>query len=883
MPLAPATRLGPYEILSAIGAGGMGEVYRARDTRLDRTVAIKVLAEHLSSHPELRERFEREAKAISSLSHPHICALYDIGCQDGIDYLVMEHLQGDTLADRLKKGPLPIEQVLRHSIEIAAALDTAHRHGVIHRDLKPGNIMLTKTGAKLLDFGLAKMIVAQTDAQVTALLTGTSPLTGQGTTVGTLQYMAPEQLEGAEADARSDIFALGAVMYEMATGKRAFEGKGQASLITAIMTAQPAPISTVRARSENAPPAALDHVVRVSLAKDPEERWQSARDVLAELKWTAESGSQVAASGSAAGRAVTRREWFGWTCAAVAMLVALGLAAVHFREKPAEASLMRFTVSPPEKMLLEWADAPVVSPDGRRYVFSGILDGRRQLWLRSLDSAVAQPVAGSDDAFLPFWSPDSRFIAFFSGKKLKKTDPSVGLPKVLCDAPSFPGGGAWGKSGVILFVGESGMLQRVSAESGEPRPVHEGGKAGLETGQAWPDFLPDGRHFLYLALDRDAARTGICLASLDSEERRLLIPAASSAKYAAPGFLIYSHEETLLAQRFDARSGRLAGEPFSIAEHVGRMTVAQGVQFSVSENGVLAYRIASGPVASQLAWYSRDGKRLAPVGEPGPFGGIVLSPDDKRLAVERTDSRLGTEDLWTLELGSGVFSRLTFDASDDTDPVWSPDGRQLLFASNRKDTFQIYRKTLGGGDEELVFASQEDQFPKAWSKDGRSAVVINESGKSFYELPLAGERKPHTILQSEFNKDGPHISPDGHWVAYTSIESGRWEVYIAQFPSLSEKRQVSSNSGSQALWRKDAKELFYLTMDGKLMVVEVRGGVTLETGPPKTLFQTPLRITATDSQYCVTGDGKRFIFREPASESVTPFSVVLNWTAAQKR
>jgi len=313
------------------------------------------------------------------------------------------------------------------------------------------------------------------------------------------------------------------------------------------------------------------------------------------------------------------------------------------------------------------------------------------------------------------------------------------------------------------------------------------------------------------------------------------------------------------------------------------MTVAQGVQFSVSANGVLAYRTASGPTVSQLAWYGRDGKRLAPIGEPGPLGIIALSPDDKRLAVERTDSRLGTDDLWILELGSGVFSRLTFDASDDTDPVWSPDGRQLLFASNRKDTFQIYRKVLGGGEEELVFASTEDQFPKAWSKDGRSAVVINESGKSFYELPLAGERKPHTILQSEFNKDGPHISPDGHWIAYTSIESGRWEVYIAQFPGLSEKRQVSSNSGSQAFWRKDGKELFYLTMDGKLMVVEVRGGATLETGPPKALFQTPLRITATDSQYCVTGDGKRFIFREPVSESVTPFTVVLNWTAAQKR
>lgn len=559
MALQPSTRLGPYEILSSIGAGGMGEVYRARDTRLDRTVAIKVLPEHLSSNPQSRERFEREAKAISSLSHPHICPLYDVGHQDGVDFLVMEYLEGETLAHRLKKGALAPEQVLQYAIQITDALDTAHRHGVIHRDLKPGNIMLTKTGAKLLDFGLAKMRAAEAAAAMTGVLTQTTPLTGEGTIVGKLQYMAPEQLEGAEADARTDLFALGSVIYEMATGRKAFEGKSQASVISAIMTTQPEPISTLQPLT----PAALDHVVHTCLAKDPEARWQTAHDVLVELKWIVLSGSQVGIPKPVAARR-QRREVLAWAVAAALGLVAIGLAAIHFREQPAVVRPVRFQIAPPEKVTLGWNDAPVVSPDGSRFVFSGTnADGNSQLWLRALDSPAIRPLAGTEGAALPFWSPDSRSVAFFSQGKLKKIDANGGLAEALANAADFPIGGSWSSGGMILFRPPGDFLARVSPSGGEVTPVRALDSARHETGFAWPHFLPDGRHFLYDVRSNDAGKSGIYVGAIDSKETRLLIPGESNASYAPPGFLIYGRQESVLAQPFDPKALRLAGEPVS--------------------------------------------------------------------------------------------------------------------------------------------------------------------------------------------------------------------------------------------------------------------------------------------------------------------------------
>ena len=878
MPLPSATRLGPYEILSALGAGGMGEVYRARDTMLERTVAIKVLPEHRSSNPQLRERFEREAKAISSLSHPHICALFDVGQQDGVDYLVMEYLEGETLAHRLRKGRLTPEQVSQYATEIADALDTAHRHGVIHRDLKPGNIMLTKTGAKLLDFGLAKMRAAGAVAGMTALPTQTTPLTGEGTILGTMQYMAPEQLEGSEADARTDIFALGAVIYEMATGRRAFEGKSQASLISAIMTTEPPAISTVQPLA----PSALDHVVRTCIAKDPDARWQSARDVLVELKWIAEAGSQAAMPASAAARR-SGRELLAWVIAAAAVLAFVFVGLAHFRETAGDASPVQFLVAPPEKVTFGLNDTPVVSPDGRRFVISGVnADGNRQLCIRALDSSAVRVLGGTEGAALPFWSPDSRFVAFFSKGELKKMDASGGPAQVLCDATDFPFGGSWNAEGTILFGTHERALARVSAEGGEVRPVRPLDTARHETDQALPQFLPDGRRFLFAVHSNDAGKTGIYIGSLDSQETRLLISTGSNASYAPPGFLIYGRQDTLVAQRFDPKQLRLSGEAFSIAERVGAMSFLPGLMYSVSQNGVLVYRSAPSDTV-QLAWYNRDGKRLGPIGEPGAYGIIALSPDQKRLAMERLDPQLRTHDLWTLELASGIPSRQTFHPTDDTDPVWSPDGRELVFTSNPKSADDLYRKVVGGGEEQPLFESPDQKYPKFWLGDGRSIVFIGTNGKTFYQLPLTGDRKAVPLLTSEFDKDNPHVSPDGRWVAYNSIESGRWEVYLAAFPTFADKRRVSVNGGCQPQWRKDGKELFYLTLEGKLMVVELKAGKMLQTGVPQVLFQTPAIVSPINSQYCVMADGQRFIFREPVGEANAPTTVVLNWAAGLKR
>ena len=873
MSLQPSTRLGPYEIISAIGAGGMGEVYRARDTRLDRIVAVKVLPAHLSTNSQSRERFEREAKAISSLSHPHICPLYDVGHQDGIDFLVMEYLEGETLAHRLKKGPLPPEQVLQYAIQITDALDTAHRHGLIHRDLKPGNIMLTKSGAKLLDFGLAKVQAAEAVAGMTALPTQTTPLTAEGTILGTMQYMAPEQLEGAEADARTDIFALGAVFYEMATGRKAFEGKSHASLISAIMTADPPSISTIQSMA----PPALDHVVRTCLAKDPEARWQTAHDVLVELKWIAESGSKAGVPKPLiAGR--RSREVLLSVLFAVAFLAFAFVSYIHFRENPVEVHPIRFQVPTPDKVTLDWFDWPEVSPDGRRLVFAGDnTEGKRFLWMHSLDSLATEAIAGTEGADRPFWSPDSRFVAFFSiDNKLKKIDISGGPAQTICDAETeTPAGGTWNQDGIILF---GTPLRRVSADGGEPQPVLELNKSRREIDHEWPYFLPDGRHFLYLARSADTRESGTFTGSLDSSQTQLVIRGESNVRYVPPGFLIYGSQQTLLAQKFDAKTLRVTGRPFPIADQVGAFGLSPGSQFSASQTGVLAYRGGvSGRV--QLAWYNQDGKRLGSIGEPGLYPQIALSPDDKRLAVERVES--DARNLWILELASGIFSRLTFNSGGDFNPVWSPDGRELLFSSVRNNGPQdLYQKAVGGGEEEVVYQSPQNKGPYHLSKDGR---ILFGDGTNFSQIPPTGERKPAVVLKSQFNQDLATVTRDERWVAYESNESGRWEVYVASYPTFTGMRQVSNAGGSQPLWTRDGKQLFYLTLDGKLAVVELKGGSTLEAGVPRVLFQPSVIVNPTQTEYGVTGDGKRFIFREPVGESAARLNVVVNWNAGLKR
>ncbi|MDQ6708663.1 MAG: protein kinase, partial [Acidobacteriota bacterium] len=787
MPLLASARLGPYEILSRIGAGGMGEVYKARDTRLDRIVAIKVLPAAFAADPERKLRFEREARAISGLNHPHICALYDIGQHEGIDFLVMEHLEGESLEERLRKGPLPMDQVVQYATEIAEALDVAHRHGVIHRDLKPGNVVLTKIGAKLLDFGLAKIIEAPAATAGTAMPTMTQPLTAHGTIMGTYQYMAPEQLEGQEADVRGDIFAFGAVIYEMAVGKRAFEGKSQASLISAIMTSQPPPISTAQPMA----PPALDQIVRTCLAKNPDERWQTVHDILLQLKWIAQGGSIVGVPKPVLARANNRARW-SWIAAGLCLAAAAGVSAIHFREKRADAVPIRFYIESPENVTLGPWDKPVISPDGRKVVFSNysVSGDSNKLWIRQLDSLETRSLTGTEGAFLPFWSPDSRSIGYFTVGKLNRVDVGGGHPAAVCDAPGRKGGGAWNRDGVIVFYSDQ-RLRKVSANGGEPTDLSSNPEGFL-----WPAFLPDGRHFLFFRPAGDSGKRGVYIGTLDSTETKLLFKGDTQAVYAPPGYVLFKRDTTLSAQPFDAGKLRFTGDAFPIVENVGIMDVPGGALSSVSDNGTLAYR---GGVSAnlELAWYSREGKREGTAGVPGSYRQLAVSPDAKRAVVERLDPQTRTYDLWLLELGTNILSRLTFDAGDDTDAVWSPDSREIIFSSNRNGKLDLFRKRIGGTDEELLYADKERKVCEWWPKDN-SIIYTTQGSKTIYRLPLAGERKPQALFKTDFTKEEPHVSPDGRWVAYNSLESGQFEVYIASYPSFTEKRQVSNHGGGQA-------------------------------------------------------------------------------------
>ncbi len=732
MPLSPATRLGPYEIVAAIGAGGMGEVYRARDTRLDRTVAIKVLPQHRYSTPQARERLEREAKAISSLSHPHICPLYDIGRQDGIDYLVMEYLEGQTLSDRLKKGPLPLEQVLQYAIQIADALDTAHKHGVIHRDLKPGNIMLTKTGAKLLDFGLAKVRAAEAVAGMTAVPTETTPLTAEGAILGTLQHMAPEQLEGKEADARTDIFALGALIYEMATGRKAFEGKSQASLIAAILEHEPPSLSALQPLT----PLALDHVVTTCLAKDPDARRQSAHDVLLELRWIA------AGSGQPDSPVVPRRrarELLGWILAGclLAALIAGGLM-VYLRSAP-EAHVVQFEVVLPQNDV-GWV--PTISPDGQHvaYTARATSTNARMIFLRSLNSLDTNPLPGTEGEIDYSWSPDSSQIAFATASALKKISITGGPPQVICNQRASDI--AWNRDGVILFWGGAGQgLWRVAAGGGEPKPVTKLDPAPQETAHLFTQFLADGRHFIYLGASDKPEKSGTYLGSLDSPEVKRIHDGNANTVYAQPGYLLFIRgtstqsggwgSGSLMAQRFDIRRAELSGDPVVVADSVATFSASVGSEvgqmlfgfFSVSQNGVLTYSPGSGTPGTQLAWFDRSGKHLGTVGEPADYSNPAISPDQKMVAVGKVDPQTKTRDIWVNDLQRGTSSRLTFDPADDLNPMWSPDGKHIAFSSNRKGHRDIYLKAASGvGEEQVLAESAEEKSLEDWSADGQYLV-----------------------------------------------------------------------------------------------------------------------------------------------------------------
>ncbi len=887
MTLASGSRLGPYEILSPIGAGGMGEVYKARDTRLERTVAVKVLPSDTASSPEARQRFEREAKTISQLSHPHICALYDVGREGETEYLVMELLEGETLADRLVRGPLPVDQTLRYGTEIADALDKAHRQGIVHRDLKPGNVMITKSGVKLLDFGLAKaMAPAAKPGSVTSLPTQQG-LTQEGTILGTFQYMAPEQLEGKEADGRTDIFAFGAVLYEMATGRKAFSGASQASLISAIMQNDPPPISAVQPTS----PPALDRVVRKCVAKDPEDRWQSAGDLGSELKWIGESGSHAGVALPSVARGKSR-ERLAWAAAAVALLLAAAAALRHQKGTAAFAVPMRSSIALPEKSALR---AVSLSPDGTRLVFvARDSSGRNLLWIRPLDSLAAQPLAGTENPSFPFWSPDGRSIGFFADGRLKRIDASGGPPQTLCDAPAARGG-SWSREGVILFSPVvDGPLYRVSASGGPSTAVTQLDPSRGESSHRWPFFLPDGRHFLYLVVNfgtKAPEKMGIYVRSFDSKDEALVVAARSTLAYAPPGYLLFLRERNLVAQPFDPKGFRLTGDPVPLAENIQFSPQTTSAIFSVSENGLLVYQTEAASAVSRLVWMDRSGKEIGPLGTEGDLANPRISRDGKRIVLDITDHQSGNVDVWVYQATGGVATRVTSEPGLDAGPVWSPDGEKIAFMSLRQSHPDLYqRNSSGSGSDEVLLQSPRTKYPTDWSPDGRYIMYRAVDATTNFELwtlPTQGDRTPVPYMKAPFGVGNGQFSPDGRWVAYATNESGKWEIAVAPFPGPGGNWKVSTAGGSEPRWRRDGKELFYLAPDGKLMSVPVNAGATFEAGVATPLFPIRRRepVSASDLfSYDVSADGQRFLVNtDTGGVTSPPLTAIVNWTAGLKR
>ncbi|HET9950490.1 MAG TPA: protein kinase [Candidatus Eisenbacteria bacterium] len=882
MSLAPGTRLGVYEIVGPLGAGGMGEVFRARDTRLGREVAIKVLPQDLAATPEVRARFEREAQVISSLNHPNICTLHDVGHQGGIDYLVLELVEGESLADRVQRGPLPLVDLLRIGVQVADALDKAHRAGIVHRDLKPGNVMLAKSGAKLLDFGLARgSVLGEAPGGAAHSPTMSRPLTAQGTILGTFQYMAPEQLEGRDADARTDIWALGCVLYEMATGKRAFEGKSQASLISAIMSQEPVAIPQLAPLT----PPALERLVKACLAKDPDDRIQTAHDVKLQLQWVAEGGSQLGVAAPVAARR-RARERGAWALAAVATLAAVTLAAIQFRPKPPRDSVT-FELTPPAG--IAQIDLPRISPDGSCLAFNATDSlGVTSIWVRPMNTLEARRLAGTEQATRPFWSPDSRYLAYFSGGKLYKIDTVGGPPFPLCDAPTGADG-SWSRRGVIIFDGGTrDSIRMVSSAGGESKGAVRLDRANGETFAAWPQFLPDGRHFLYVAYRGSGGVRTLMVGAIDSKETKAIGPAASRAEYAS-GHLLFVRAGTLLAQNFDAGALKVTGEPFPVAQGVAFDELGSA-RFSAASNGTLVYRTGSGADLSRLAWVNRKGEIEGTLGTPADFDSPKLSRDGKLLAVAQRERPGVARTLWVWDLERGIGSEFASPGQTSADGLWSPDGRRLAYVSNREGHVDLLIKPIDGGPDSVVLTSPDWMVPCSWSSDGRWIFLMKRTseGKGTFDVaavPIGGaageSAKPATVVATPQDDVHPAISPDGKSLVYVSVESDGPQLYMQAFPSGGARWRITQNGGRQPFWRADGRELFYLALDRSIMSVTVEPGSPPRLGRPVRLFYAPLIARQlTRALYAPTPDGQRFLVIAPLERSrVGSTTVVLDWLA----
>lgn len=889
----------------------MGEVYRALDTRLDRAVAIKILPAHLADDPEARQRFEREARTISSLNHPNICVLHDIGNSDGMSFLVMEHIQGETLDARLQKGPLPLKLALECGEQICEALDKAHRAGIVHRDLKPGNIMLTSSGAKLLDFGLAKPAVALLGTQpvtgkgqltpstptmnLSALGTPPGALTQQGSIVGTFQFMAPEVLQGQQADARSDIFSFGCVLYEMLTGRRAFEGKSQISVASAILEKEPELVTKVQPMA----PASLDHVVHDCLAKDPEARWQNAADIARQLRWIAASGSGV----SAAPVVDSRRRWLQhlpWAAVVVALLAALVWASLR---QPEPARTIRSFLPPPANTGFDFtgdfSGPPVITSDGTMMAFCARNEKERDaIWVQSLSDLTPKKLEGTDGASFPFWSADSKFIGFFADGRLKKVLAAGGPVTDLADAPN-PRGGSWNRDNVIIYEPDyRDSLFRITATGGTPQRLTKF-EAGKHTTHRWPKFLPDGKHFIFFATNHSGnAEQGIYFASLADGSYKHVLDSDSDAQYAS-GYLLYHLQSQLLAQKFDPSTGVVSGDPTPIANLVEYDSGTWHTTFAASENGLLVYEPGSKTLGTDLFWLDRSGKQLSKVAERNFYKGSGrISPDGKRLAVSMGDPQA---DIWVLDLTRGSRTRLTFGGATHLMPSWSTDGQRVVYVKQFGSTAMsgttiCARLASGGGQEEVLLQSDPSASAAArtllspqWSPDGTYMVHIEQSGPTnaaIWALSLTGDKKSFPVVQPQSPQSRIvqfRLSPDGRWLAYSSTESGREEVYVTHFPSGEGRWQVSQNGGTFPQWRADSKELWFIGIDISVQASSVNtNGKEFASDPVRTMFRMNY-VAPVGNPFDVAPDGQRLIFSTYPESAPTPLVLVTNWLAELKK
>jgi eukaryotic-like serine/threonine-protein kinase len=879
MPLSSGTRVGPYEIVGVLGAGGMGEVYRGRDVRLGRDVAIKILPIEFRSDRDRLLRFEQEARATAALNHPHILALHDIGEHNGLNYLVSELLEGETLREQLT-GPsprrLPMRKAIEYATQIARGLAAAHDKGIVHRDLKPDNIFVTPSGqVKILDFGIAKLAQPQSAAAVTGALD-----TNPGEVLGTVGYMSPEQVRGQQTDHRTDIFSFGALLYEMLSGRHAFEGQSRADTITAVLNEHPPPLPVTDAHL--AP--GLRRIVDRCLEKNPGARFQSAHDLGFALEGLSSQSDAIAAVPARGPRLAA---WLPWTVAAVATLGLLVAAAVAYRSSrraPETATPIRFQVTPPGTATTFSATANFlsVSPDGRHIAFVSANDaGTPILWLRSLDSLEARPIAGTDGARQPFWSPDSQSIAYFAFGTLRRVAVSGGptQTQTLADASAVPTGGSWSPEGVIVFSSLSASVMRVAAAGGErSRPVTTISAAERGDTHSYPEFLPDGRRFLYYVRSANPDRAGIYVKSLDADDARRIIDTASNVRYVPPGYLIYAHSGVLMAQPFDPDRAVATASAIPIADRVDQFPETGLAAFSVSAAGVLAYRGSADTALSRLVWFDRTGNRLGEIGEPRPYRNPRLSPDGARVAVELVD-RVGNRDIWLMDVARGVPARFTFDTGRDAAPVWSADGKTIAWQGN---IAMLMKDSSGTRPEERV--KDEPWIPDDWLPDGSGLICHPNAPLQIVTIPMAGtDRTPQVVVEGRTITTQGRMSPDGRWIAFASSDSGRFEVYVQNFPKPAGRWQVSTDGGLQPKWRSDGKELYYLGLDSRLMAVPVALGALAEVGKPAPLFTTRVEPTTglVWHQYDVTRDGQRFLINTPEITR-SAVTIVLNWPALLK-